>query len=48
MAPRMVSFDLLFYTLSEKVTFVDFQQGDQGCWFWIGIPSQISDSYEAP
>ena len=29
-APRMVSFDVVFFKLSEKVTFVDFQQGEQG------------------
>ena len=34
MAPRMVSFDLVFYKLSEKVTFVDFQKGEQGFWFF--------------
>ena len=33
MVPRMVSFDLVFYNLSGKVTFVDFQQGEQGFWF---------------
>ena len=29
MAPGMVSFDLVFYRLSEKVTFVDFPQGNK-------------------
>ena len=33
MVPRMVSFDLVFYNLSGKVTFVDCQQGEQGFWF---------------
>ena len=32
MAPRMVSLDLVFYELLEKVTFVDFQQREQGFW----------------
>ena len=30
MATEIVSFDLVFYKLSEKVTFVDFQQGEHG------------------
>ena len=33
MAPVMVSFNLVFYRLSEKVTFVDLQGGEQGFWF---------------
>ena len=43
MAP--VSFDLVVYKLSEKVTFVDFQQGERVVNFWIGIPSQKSENY---
>ena len=48
MAPRMVSFDLVFYELLEKVTFVDFQQREQGFDFWTGFPSQKSENYEPP
>ena len=48
MAPRMVSFYLVFYKLSEKVTFADFQRGEQDFSFWIGIPSQKSETYEPP
>ena len=46
MAPRMVTFDLVFYKLSEKVTFVDFQQGEgkQGFDFSIGITSPKPDT----
>ena len=44
MKPRMVSFVLGFYKLLEIVTFVDFQQKEQGFWFWIGIPSQKSET----
>ena len=29
-ATRMVSFDFIFDKLSEKVTFLDFRQGEQG------------------
>ena len=38
MALGTVSFDLGFYKIREKVTFVDFQQGEQGFWFFICIP----------
>ena len=48
MAPRIVSFDLVLCKLSEKVTFVHFQQVEQVFGFWIGIPSQNSENYEPP
>ena len=48
MAPRMVSFYLVFYIKhSEKVAFVDFQTGEHGFWF-LNTPSQISEHYEPP
>ena len=34
MAPRMVLFDLVFHKLSENVTFVDFQQWEQGFFYF--------------
>ena len=36
MATTMVSFDLVFYKLSENVTFADIQQGEQGFSFLNG------------
>ena len=33
MAPRKVSFNLVFINFQKKVTFVDFQRGEQGFWF---------------
>ena len=45
MAPRMVSFALVFYNLSEKLTFTDFQQRNKVFDLTIGIPSQKSDNY---
>ena len=48
MAPRIVSFDFVFHKPSEKVFFLDFQQGEQGFGFWAGIPSQKSENYEPP
>ena len=48
MATRMVSFDLVFHKLSENVSFVDLQQGEHGFSFWMGIPSQKSETYEPP
>ena len=48
MAPKLVSFDLSFYTLSGKVPFVDFQQGTTVFDFWIRIPSQKSETDEPP
>ena len=44
MAPRRVSFVLVFYKLSEKVTFVDFEQENKVFDFWVGIPSQKSET----
>ena len=35
-----------FCKLSEKVTFVDFEQGEQGFSFLIGIPNQKSETYD--
>ena len=48
MATRMVSFDLVFHKLSENISFVDLQQGEHGFSFWMGIPSQKSETYEPP
>ena len=39
-APRIVSFDLAFYKLSEKVTFVDFQQGEHARFLILNKESQ--------
>ena len=44
MATRMVSFDLVFHKLSENVSFVDLQRGEHGFSFWMGIPSQKSET----
>ena len=47
MAPRIVSFASIVYKLLQKVTFVDFQQGERGFDFWIGIPSEKSENHGA-
>ena len=44
MAPRMVSVDLMSYKLSEKVTYLTFNKGNKVFLFWIGIPSQKSET----
>ena len=48
MAPTMVSFDLVYYKLSETVALVDFKWVQQGFWSLKGIASQISENYEPP
>ena len=46
MAPRMESFDLVFYKLLEKLLLLTFNKGNKVFHFWIGIPSQKSENYE--
>ena len=48
MATPMVSFDLVFQKLSEKVTFSYFYWGEQRFCFWMVIPGQKSENYEPP
>ena len=48
MATRIGVIRFGFHKLSENVSFVDLQQGEHGFSFWMGIPSQKSETYEPP
>ena len=48
MAPKIVSFDLVFYKLSEKLLLVTFNKENKVFDLWIEILSQKSEKYEPP
>ena len=48
MAPQMISFDLVLYKLSAKVTLLSFSKGNKVFDFWIGILSKKSDNHAQP
>ena len=48
MAPWMVSFELVFMIFQKKLLLLTFNKGNKVFQFWIGIPSQKSETYEPP
>ena len=49
MATPMVSFDLVFHVISDKVTlFFTFFKGNKVFDFWMVIPCQKTENYEPP